>query len=222
MAGREARGLMPGLSGTGRLGDDLWLLAHDERSGRPHLQPRALGAGLAGGLLAELLLAGCIGVASGGIGVNGRIPPGDALAQSVLAQIAGEPGQPPVRDWLLFLGRTAARQVAERLATDGYLAWTAGRAWQRGRWVPVDADSAFAPLVRVKATLTTSGPLAAQYVALGALATACGLDRQLALYLPPGARERLHDAATHLNPGVRELVAATKTVVDSALLAHRI
>jgi Golgi phosphoprotein 3 (GPP34) len=213
---------MPGLSGTGRLADDLWLLAHHEQSGRPHLQPRALGVGLAGGLLGELLLAGSIALAGGGITVTRRVPPGDAVARSVLAQVAGEPGQPPVRDWLLFLGRNAPANVAGRLAGDGYLARAAGRPWQRGRWVPVDADSAFAPLVRVKAALATSGPVAAQHVALGALATACGLDRQLALYLPRGARDHLHAAARTLDPGLRELAAATQAAVESALLAHRI
>lgn len=49
---------MPGLGGTGRLADDLWLLAHHERSGRTHLQPRAVGPGLAGALLAELVRRG--------------------------------------------------------------------------------------------------------------------------------------------------------------------
>ena len=48
---------MPGLSGTGRLADDLYLLAHHEHTGVSHLQPRALGVGLAGGLLAELALS---------------------------------------------------------------------------------------------------------------------------------------------------------------------
>ncbi len=47
---------MAGLSGTGRLADDLYLLAHHERTGRAHLQPRAVGLGLAGALLAELML----------------------------------------------------------------------------------------------------------------------------------------------------------------------
>jgi hypothetical protein len=46
------------LAGTGRLADDLYLMAHNDVSGRPYLQPRALGLGLAGALLAELVLAG--------------------------------------------------------------------------------------------------------------------------------------------------------------------
>lgn len=48
--------LMVALTGTGRLADDIYLLAHHEVSGRPFLQPRAIGLGLASGLLAELAL----------------------------------------------------------------------------------------------------------------------------------------------------------------------
>ena len=44
------------LGGTGRVTDDLCLLAHHEATGKP--QPRAAGLGLAGGLLAEFMLPG--------------------------------------------------------------------------------------------------------------------------------------------------------------------
>ena len=46
------------LGGTGRVADDLYLLAHHEATGKPHLQPLAAGLGLAGGLLAEFMLPG--------------------------------------------------------------------------------------------------------------------------------------------------------------------
>jgi hypothetical protein len=49
-------GPVPGPGGTGRLADDLYLIAHHELTGRPHLAPRAVGLGLAGALLAELVL----------------------------------------------------------------------------------------------------------------------------------------------------------------------
>jgi len=45
-----------GLSGIGQVADDLYLMAHHEVTGKPFVQPRALGAGLAGALLAELML----------------------------------------------------------------------------------------------------------------------------------------------------------------------
>jgi Golgi phosphoprotein 3 (GPP34) len=220
-AARDRR--VAGLSGTGRLADDLWLLAHHEKSGRPHLQPRALGVGLAGALVGELVLAGDVRIWRGlAVPVSPRLP-ADEVTRGVLQAMAGEQEQRPVRDWLLFLRRTAPANVAGRLAADGYLARPARRLpWRRERWAPVDADSAFAPLVRVKAALATGTPAGPQPVVLGALATACGLDHQLALYLPPGARQHLLAAAGRLPPGLRELAAATQSVVESALLAHRI
>jgi hypothetical protein len=91
---------MASLTGTGRLADDVYLLAHHEVSGRPFLHARALGVGLAGA----------------------------------------------------FLARTAAREVADRLAASGYLT-RPGRGRRAGRWLPVNADCAFAPLIRVRAAL---------------------------------------------------------------------
>ena len=54
------------LGGTGRLADDLYLMAHQDSTGRRYLQPRATGIGLAGALLAELLLARGVSLSSDG------------------------------------------------------------------------------------------------------------------------------------------------------------
>jgi hypothetical protein len=126
-----------------------------------------------------------------------------------------------VRDWLQFLARTAAADVGQRLAESGYLARVRSRRpWRGDRWVPVDSDCAFAPLLRVKSALRSSRQVTAQNAALAGLATACGLGHQMALYLPPGALRRLDDAARHLDPGLRALIAQTQAAVDSALLSH--
>ncbi len=126
---------MTGLSGTGRLADDLYLLAHHEVTGRPHLQPRATGLGLAGALLAELMLAGSIGLRSGHVVIARNRPPGDGLAQSVLSLIAGERERHPAGDWLLFLARTAPHDVAQRLEQSGYLTTVTARRPFRSRHV---------------------------------------------------------------------------------------
>jgi Golgi phosphoprotein 3 (GPP34) len=212
-----------GLSGTGRLADDLYLVAHHEQTGKPHLQPRALGLGLAGTLLAELMLSRSIRLWRGVITAADGALPGDELARSVLGQVASEREHLPPRDWLLYLARTAAGDVARRLEQSGYLTRVSTWRFGRGeRWVPVDADCAFAPLVRVKAALGTSGPVAAQNAALGGLVAACGLGHQLALYLPPNAHRRLEEAGGQLDSGLRELIAQTQAAVDSALLSHRV
>jgi Golgi phosphoprotein 3 (GPP34) len=104
-----------GLSGTGRLADDLYLLGHSDISGKPFLQPRATGIGLAGALLAELMLSGHIHVEPEGIAVARSAPPADRLAHHILDVVTGEAEDHPVREWLLYIGRTAAEDVARRL-----------------------------------------------------------------------------------------------------------
>ena len=214
---------MAQLSGTGRLADDLYLLAHHEISGKLHLQPRAAGLGLAGALLAELTLSGKIYFQADQIMVADRSPPGDGLARSVLGLLVSEPEQHAPRDWLLFLARTAAEDVALRLEQSGYLTRISSRRpWRGQRWIPVDADCAFAPFLRAKSALDSSKPVTAQNAALAGLAAACGLGRQMALYLPPKAHHRLQEAAQQLHPSLRDLITQTQAAVDSALLSHRV
>ena len=212
---------MAGLSGTGRLADDLYLIAHNDISGKPLLQPRALGIGLAGGLLAELMLPGAIRLSRGTVIAAAGKPPGDPLARSVLSLVASESNL-PARDLLLYLARNAAQDIGQRLEQAGYLARAGGWRLRRSpRWVPVDADSAFAPLVRVKAAaLSAHGPEASQHLLLGGLAAACGLGHQLALYLPAGAGGQLEDATPRLDPAGQPLIAQTRAARDSALLSH--
>ena len=214
---------MARLSGTGRLADDLYLLAHHEITGKPHLQPRAAGLGLAGALLAELMLSGNAYLRPDRIAVTDRSPPEEGLARSVLGLLVSEPDQHAPRDWLLFLARTAAEDVARRLEQSGYLTRISSRRpWRGERWVPVDSDCAFAPFLRVKSALDSSRPVTAQNAVLAGLAVACGLGRHLALYLPPKAHHRLQEAAQQLHPSLQDLIAQTQAAVDSALLSHRV
>lgn len=213
---------MTGLRGTGRLADDLYLLAHHETTGKPHLQPRAAGLGLAGGLLAEQMLAGRLRCWRGLIIPAGDGRADDDLAGRLLGLVSSEREHRPPRDWLLYLAPTATGDVAARLAGAGYLRRAPGRRFGHGaRWVPVDPDCAFAPLVRVKTALRSPG-LDTQHTVLAALAAASGLSHQLALYLPPQAGRRLAETAGRLGPGLRELIAQTQAAVDSALLSHRV
>jgi hypothetical protein len=212
---------VPGLGGTGRVADELYLIAHHELTGRAHLAPRAVGLGLAGALLAELVLADAITIV---LGVVASVRPdqaGDQLTAAVAAQIAAEHTY-PVADWLAFLGRTAPGDVASRLAHAGYLADPPRRSWRAARWVPVDPDCAFAPVARLNAALDLSRPGDGQALALAGLAAACGLGPRLFLYLPPGARARIDALVPVLGPGLGEVIAQTQAAVDAALLAHRI
>jgi hypothetical protein len=199
------------LGGTGLVADDLYLMAHHEISGKPLIQARALGIGLAGGLLAELRLTGSIGLRPDGTVWPGRMLPADGLARQVLGLLGGEAQHHPVREWLLFLGRTAAQDVAFRLEQSGYLTRPGGRIpWHPGRLIPVDPDWAFTPLIRARSALDPARPPSAYGVVLARLAD----------YVPAGARS-VDEAVGQLDVGLRELIAQTRAVVGSALLAHR-
>jgi hypothetical protein len=210
-----------GLTGTGLIADDLYLLAHHDVTGRPFLQPRALRVGLAAALLSELAIDDMIRVRAGQIAVTAVAPPGGELSRHVLRLLLAEPGH-DVGDWLAYLGPAAGELVARRLAAAGYLTRTPSRRpWRPPRWIPLDPDCAFAPHARAGAVLDPSRPAAGRDVVVAGLAAACGLGSRLAPFGPPGARGHLDTAVRRLSPSLRELVAQTQAAVDGALLSHR-
>jgi hypothetical protein len=211
-----------GLSGTGLVADDLYLLGHDDRSGKPLLQPRALGIGLAGALLAELMLEDWTGLRPDSAVVIVRgVPPDAVRRHPQLKLIADEPGPQPVGAWLRFLAGRAAPDVALRLEQAGYLEHFRGRVpWRQGQWIPVNADWAFAPMLRVRSALDPARPLTGHAAALAGLAVASGLGFRLDFYQIQGRRS-VQDAVAQLGPGLQELIAQTQTAVDSAVLSHR-
>ncbi len=214
--------LNAGLSGTGLVADDLWLLAHDDRSGRPQLQPRALGIGLAGALLTELMLAGWIGLRRDGavVFVSG-VAQDTVMRHALLKQIADEPGPQPVQAWLRYLARGAARTVALRLEQAGYVEHARSQVpWRQGRWIPVDPDWAFAPMLRVRSALDPARPVTPYAAALAGVAVACGLSFRLDQYQTQAGRS-VQDAVASLGPGLQELIIQTRTAVDSTVLSHR-
>jgi Golgi phosphoprotein 3 (GPP34) len=209
------------LGGTGWLADDLYLIAHDDVTGRLRLQPLGAGLGLAGALLAELLLAGLIAVRPGTVTAAPGPQPGDQLARRVLAQVTAERGRHGLGDWLRYLSGTAAADVAGRLGRAGYLSQVPAR-WPRRstRWVPADRDCAFAAIARGRAALDPARPAEAARVVLAGLAGACGLGPLLMQYAAAGACGP-EDAAAALPLPLRYLVAQTRAAVDSAVLARR-
>lgn len=212
---------MARLNGTGLLADDLYLLAHNDVTGRSYLQPRAAGLGLAGALLAELVLAGKIKIWRDVLVVTDGSPPGDELACAILALVKSEAR--PARDWLLFLSRSAARQVARRLEGSGYLTRVGSRRpWRDHRWVPVDSDCAFAAVVRVRLALDPSRATTVAGMTLAGLAAACGLGPRLASDASPGSLRSLEKSVRRLPPDLSELIARTQAAVDGLVLAQRV
>jgi Golgi phosphoprotein 3 (GPP34) len=220
------------LAGTGRVADDLYLIAHHELSGRPYLSPRSAGIGLAGALLAELMAAqppavtldrGCVlplPYRSGGRA--GRYTrPDESVTCRVLDQIVAESPPRPVRDWLLFLGKTSAVNVAGRLEHAGYLMRPAARIPWRARWpVPVEGDCAQCALLRAHATLDVARTPTPYSALLTGLTVACGLGFRFSDFSNAPARD-IKETARILPRPLQDLIAHVQRCADAAVLSAR-
>jgi len=220
------------LAGTGRVADDLYLIAHHEITGRPYLSPRCVGIALAGGLLAELMDAdtpavrldrGCVlpvyrhnrRLAA----AYGRLD--DLVPGHVLDLITAESEPWPVRDWLLFLGKTSAAEVAGRLERSGYLTCPKGwLPWRTPRPVPVEGDWSHCALLRARGTAYPGRMLTPYSALLAGLTLACGLGFRLSGLASATPRSD-GQAAQLLSRPVHELIAAVQVTADSAVLSAR-
>jgi hypothetical protein len=220
------------LAGTERVADDLWLIAHHEVTARPHLSARALGVGVAGGLLAELLTAEMPPVTvhrghvlplfhRNGEPVARSARPGEPVTQHVLDVIMAEPHPRTVHDWLLFLGRTAAADVAGRLEHSGYLArQPSRRPWRSSPLVPVNADWSYCALLRAHRALEEARMLTPYSALLAGLVLACGLGFRFSGF--PGTPGRAAEEATSaFSSPLRELIAQVQATADSTVLSAR-
>lgn len=222
----------PVLSGTGRVADDLYLIAHHEVSGRPYLSPRAAGIGLAGALLAELLAAQPPAVTlerghvlplyrKNGTPVARYARPEDPVTGHVLDLVVAESPPRPVRDWLLFLGKTSAAQIAGRLERSGYLTRPGSRIpWRTGRPVPRDGNWSVCALLRARAALDPARTPAPYPALLTGLAVACGLGFRFA-NLSDAPVRGTGEVARVLPRPLQELLAGVQVAADATVLAAR-
>ena len=207
------------------LANDLYLLAHDRPGGSSVLAAQALNLGVAGALLAELVLVERLNVEAGRVWVVAGQPPPDSLTHEVLDELISEPTEQTLRTWLRYLARPgqegAARRVAQRLARARILERQEDRGWLRTtvRYVPVDAKTGW-PAVRLcqQVTSQTNPPL--QDRVLVGLVNATELTRRVfapAYFQHPDAYVRW--CVKGLPPPLRELVDEVNRAVGKAATA---
>jgi hypothetical protein len=207
-----------------QLADDFWRLAHNDVSGKPHLNGRAAGLGLAAALLAELMWAGKIDARDGQLWVLDKTPPADVLAHTVLEQLVAQPQHTTVRIWLDFLSHDAAEQVAQRLWRAGHVRREASRRLLRPngvRWVPVDWNTAHWPAARLSTQLRDRKPMNHADAFLAGLVTATGLDEDLLQGAPAASREYLRHLIATAAPPLHELLVHTHAAVGESVLSYR-
>ncbi|HKT06145.1 MAG TPA: GPP34 family phosphoprotein [Rugosimonospora sp.] len=210
---------------SGLLADELFLIAHDDVTGKPRLHPRVMGIALAGALLGELVLYGRVDVrqvpelGTDGVILVERLPVGDALVDSVLDQVFSEGRPRTVRAWLAFLWPTATRGVGDRLAASGLLLPArTGLLRREPRWTPADTPTAARPVTRLRILLSKQDPMTVADAVLGGFAVECGLGQQILWQAPPRAREYLDYLLGHLPEGLRILLNQTEQAVGDAVM----
>jgi hypothetical protein len=182
--------------------------------------------GLAAGLLGELLSAKRINVYGGNVLLTSHARLSDAVARTVLTQVASQPSPLTVRTWLAYLAEQAPARVGWRLSTAGIVRAETCGVWRfrRVTYVPADLKVAAWPAVRLSMALRQREPLDDADVFLAGLAVATGLDEYLIrdAERPAGVRDYLYRQLSTVWPPVHELLSHTHAVVANALVSHRL
>lgn len=211
--------------GPGRLADDLFLIAHDDYSGKAAATPRTLDPALAGALLGELALDGRIAVANGQVHVVDGRPRHEPVADRVLGEIVHRGNGHAVRAWVRFLTPRARRQIGDRLVSAGTVHRERVRQLNLRttvRWPGRDRNRAAVPRAVLTTILERSAePLDTRMAMLAALVRSGGLLRVLHL-ADRSTAERIATSRRLLPLGLRDLLdAVDATIAASAVPARR-
>jgi hypothetical protein len=207
------------------LADELFCIAHDDRTGRCRLHPRVLGIGLAAGLLGELVLFERVDVRDGGLSVVRRDPPPDAAAHATLALLLAQPQHRDVRTWLAFLAETSVETVAGRLVLAGLWRRQEHRRLARTRisYLPTDANAVVWRAMRLARVLTSGASVSVPDAVLAGLIAVTGLT-EVVLWQPEvreAGRARIAAEVGGLPWPLYHLLAFTEAAVGDAVLTPR-
>ncbi|MEU4694224.1 GPP34 family phosphoprotein [Actinoplanes sp. NPDC023714] len=211
------------------LADQYYLIAHEDRTGRSRLHPRATGLGLAAALLSELVLEGRIGVADGELFIVDRHPPRDALSHDVLDLLSAQSQHTDVRTWLAFLSQDAALRVAERLMRVGAVEMVTRRRMlgsTQTLYMPNTArqrNAAAWASTRIANILVRGMDLNLSDRMLVGLVVATGLTRHVmyGFEMYPHIYHALPSMIASLPNDLREIVECTEQSVGTALAVGR-
>lgn len=210
------------------LADEFFLIAHEDRSGRSRLHPRATGLGLAASLVGELMLMGRVTVFDGEVRVVNRETPGDVLAHNILDLLVAQPQHHDLNTWLAYLAQDAAVKVGERLLRAGAVEPVVRRRFMGSQthYMPMNANQRNAAAwarVRLANLLVRHDGMDIVDRTLAGLVLATGLTRYVLWDLTvhrPGL-SHLYAVVESLPDQLRDLIEYTQVSVGSVLAAGR-
>ncbi|HEX4814654.1 MAG TPA: GPP34 family phosphoprotein [Nonomuraea sp.] len=209
------------------LADDFFLVAWDTTgSGKPRMHLQGIALGLAGALIAELVLARRVAVRGVRLGVADPQRVEDPVADAVLSEIRNSPHHTDVRTWLAYLAQRSLADVSGRLEADGLLQRETGKLLRRKqpRYFSNDFSRAVWPATRLRLALVKYRPLDPRDMALATLVDACDLtgivlddaaDRR-------AARTYLATLLAAMPQPLSDLSRQVRAAVGDAVLTYRI
>jgi len=207
------------------IADDLFLISLDERTGRTRLHQRALSVGVAGGLVAELVLHGLIRWDGTRFAVTrtGAAPPRQHH-EAMLAQIAAEP-QHELTVWLAFFAQTAADTVADSLVERGFLTAQTSRVLVRTRtsWQATDTSALAWRSLRLANLIAKRDVRNWQDGVLVALVAATGLSDHVLWHGSPADATSLREivAGVAEDPFFHQLTAQVSAQIAAGVITQR-
>ncbi len=206
------------------LADELFLVGHDQYSGKAQISDGALDTALAGAVLGELVLAGRLSIGDDTVViVRDQRPHGERVSDAALAEILKQQQAHPVRAWVEYLRDHSRTMVAPRLVHSGLVERVQVRAMlkQTTRYKAVDPLKAAGPQARLRFMLDRPGSLDEQTAVLGSLVLASGLEFVLGGGTGREIRDSLGRMQLMLKVDLQALVVGVESAVAQLALSAR-
>jgi hypothetical protein len=213
-----------------RLADNYWLTAHDQR-GRGCVSQHAIGLGLAGCLLGELVISQkIIFTTRGTVKIINPSPPPDRVGATLLGLIKDEVTEPngvvQIRDWLNYLSGVGYPWVAQRLLENRVVEEVQVRQGLRkvNQFHVLDVNNLMEPAVHVSSRLRGRTPLEVYDVAFARFVYITNLASRFDPDLDEASWSYLRSLQDVLGfpPSLQFVLAETESMYGAAVLAHRI
>ncbi|MGC4886638.1 GOLPH3/VPS74 family protein [Micromonospora sp. DT227] len=208
------------------LGDEFFLIAHDDQTGRPRLHGNAVRYGLAAALLGELAFIGRLTFEHGHVVVRNAWPPEDWLQRFVLSAVAADQRHTATRTWLEYLAETVPDRVAQRLFRQGKVEPVEQRRLLRmfrggTRHKPTDTNVAAWSWARLSTRLRNYEPLSPFDLALAGITVSCRLDGFVLDGAPNTVGAHLRRLLCEAPEPMRDLFAHLDREIGTAVMSHR-